>query len=69
MTDARAATPWGAMLRTGCGLGIGPDAFWRMSLKEWRMLTDAPGRIPGMAREDLERLIAAWPDEGSNPDD
>ena len=57
------------MLRTGCGLGIGPDAFWRMSLKEWRMLTDAPGRIPGMAREDLERLIAAWPDEGSNPDD
>ncbi|WP_313447231.1 phage tail assembly chaperone, partial [Brevundimonas sp.] len=23
-------------------MGVAPEAFWRLSLKEWRMLTQAP---------------------------
>jgi uncharacterized phage protein (TIGR02216 family) len=56
-------TPWDAMLRTGLVLGLEPDRFWRLSLKEWRMLTVRPeGRAP-MGRGELERLKETWPDE------
>lgn len=57
-------TPWGEMLRVAARLGVGPEAFWRLSLKEWRMLTEAPpGAIP-MGREGLARLMEDWPDGG-----
>ena len=36
-------TPWGGMLRAAARLGLGPEAFWRLSLREWRMLTERPG--------------------------
>ena len=56
-------TPWDTMLRTALSLGLGPEAFWRLSLKEWRMLTaESRGRQP-MGRGDLEGLREAWPDE------
>jgi uncharacterized phage protein (TIGR02216 family) len=46
----------------GCALGVAPEAFWRLSLQEWRMLTaPAPGGAP-MGRSEFERLMAAWPD-------
>ncbi|WP_428150254.1 phage tail assembly chaperone [Brevundimonas sp.] len=52
------------MLRTGVSLGVEPEAFWRLSLAEWRMLTEvAPGAAP-MGRSEFERLMAAWPDGG-----
>ncbi len=52
------------MLRTALALGVVPAAFWRLSLAEWRMLTEAaPGAAP-MGRSELERLMAAWPDGG-----
>ena len=47
--------------------GIGPEAFWRLSLREWRALTqEEPG--PAMGRTAFERLAAAWPD-GRRADD
>lgn len=50
------------MLRIGAALGVRPEAFWRLSLAEWRMLTEAvPGAAP-LGRGELERLMAAWPD-------
>ncbi|WP_309630016.1 phage tail assembly chaperone [Brevundimonas sp.] len=50
------------MLRTGAALGVQPEAFWRLSLAEWRMLTEAaPGTTP-MGRGELERLMAVWQD-------
>ena len=46
---------WGAMLRTAVRLGIQPEAFWRLSLKEWRMLMD-DGAGAAMTRVELEAL-------------
>jgi uncharacterized phage protein (TIGR02216 family) len=56
-------TPWGEMLRAAALLGVGPEAFWRLSLGEWRMLTERPGGAAPMARADLMRMAEAWPDE------
>lgn len=62
---AATPTPWAEMLRLGLQLGIAPDAFWRLSVREWRMLTDRPDRPggPTMGRETFERLAGDWPDE------
>ncbi|MES2860869.1 MAG: phage tail assembly chaperone [Pseudomonadota bacterium] len=50
------------MLRTAVAIEVPVEAFWRLSLKEWRMLTElAPGVAP-MGRGEFERLMTAWPD-------
>lgn len=56
-------TPWGEMLRTAASLGVGPEAFWRLSLREWRMLTERPASAVPPGRRDFERMVEAWPDE------
>ena len=48
--------------------GVAPEAFWRLSVREWRMLT-APAAAASMSRAALERLAAAWPDESSREAD
>ena len=54
--------PWGEMMRVALRMGVGPEGFWRLSLKEWRMLTEV-GRIASpLGRRDLEAMEAAWPD-------
>ena len=50
------------MLRTAARLGVAPEGFWRLSLREWRMLTAQPGCGAPMGREDLMRMAEAWPD-------
>jgi len=57
-------TPWGGMLQTAARLGVGPEGFWRMSLREWRMLTARPDEAGPPGRMDFERMVAAWPDDG-----
>lgn len=56
-------TPWGEMLRTAARLGVGPEGFWRLSLREWRMLTERPDVGTPLGREDLMRMAEAWPDD------
>lgn len=56
-------TPWDEMMVIAIRFGIGPDVFWRLSLKEWRMLTMRPAGPEPMGRDALERLAEAWPDE------
>ena len=54
---------WPAMLRAALAMGVAPEAFWRLSLKEWRMLTaPAAGEAP-MNRAAFDALAARWPDE------
>ena len=53
---------WGAMLRTAVALGVPPEGFWRLSLTEWRMLTERPAGSVPMGRTDFERMAEAWPD-------
>lgn len=57
-------TPWGEMLRIAAQMGVAPEAFWRLSLKEWRMLTEAPRGAAPMGRTALKRLMEDWPDGG-----
>lgn len=56
-------TPWGPMLRVAARAGAPPADFWRLSLKEWRLLTEGPTGGEPMARQDLERMAEAWPDD------
>nr|WP_081836278.1 phage tail assembly chaperone [Brevundimonas sp. EAKA] len=52
------------MLRAAMRMGIAPEAFWRMSLKEWRMLTEGPRGAAPMGRAGLTKLMEDWPDDG-----
>lgn len=54
---------WGEMLRLAIRLGVAPDAFWDLSLREWRWLTETPSSGMPLARPELENLMEAWPDD------
>ena len=58
--------PWGAMLRAALAAGIAPEAFWRLSLREWRWLA---GGGDAMSRGRLAVLMGAYPDSlpGAHP--
>lgn len=51
------------MLRDAARAGVTPAAFWRLSLKEWRLLTEAPGPGLPLARREFEQMAEAWPDD------
>jgi len=53
---------WDAALRLAVSLRIPPEAFWRLSLREWRALTATPA-APVLTRPTLDALIARFPDE------
>jgi len=53
-------TPWPAMLRLAVSLNIGPEAFWRLSLKEWRVLVG--GGDAALTRAGLDALLREHPD-------
>lgn len=57
---------WAAPLRLALRLGVPPDVFWRLSLVEWRALTETPP-TPALSRADLSALIARYPDEETPP--
>lgn len=61
MSEAR--FDWPALMRAGLqGLGLTPEAFWRLTPAELAlMLGDAPGQVP-MGRAQLEALAARFPD-------
>lgn len=59
-----ASIPWAEMLRLGLRMGLAPEVFWRLSLKEWRMLTEASVGAAPMGRAGLARLMEDWPDGG-----
>jgi len=54
---------WRAALRLAAlRLNLPPHAFWRLSLAEWRALTEVPA-APVLGRDALAALIARFPDE------
>jgi uncharacterized phage protein (TIGR02216 family) len=54
---------WGAMLRAAVAMGLSPEAFWRLSLKEWRMLTAVSSGAVPLGRRELDEMMRAWPDD------
>ncbi len=57
--------PWAEMMQAAVRMGISPDGFWRLSLKEWRMLTVEVGGAVPMGRQDFQRMVEQWPDSPS----
>ena len=55
-------TPWGEMMQAAARMGVAPAGFWRLSLKEWRMLTQTPRGSAPLGRQGLARLMEDWPD-------
>ena len=55
---------WGAMLRAGLAMGLAPEVFWRLSLRDWRMLTETSRGAAPLSRAEFERMREAWPDDG-----
>jgi len=53
---------WVEPLRLAARLGVAPEAFWRLSLREWQALTEVPPP-PVPSRAALAALIARYPDE------
>ncbi len=52
--------PWSEMLRAAMAAGVGAEAFWRLSLREWRWIASAGA---GQGRGVLEGMMAQFPDE------
>ncbi|WP_277750068.1 rcc01693 family protein [Falsirhodobacter deserti] len=61
---------WAGLMRAGLhGLGLHPDAFWRLTPNELRMMLGAEQAAP-LSRARLEELARAFPDvkgEGGEP--
>lgn len=56
---------WPGLLRLAAlRFGLAPEAFWRLSLAEWRALT-AEAAGPVLTRVDFETLARRYPDKSS----
>jgi uncharacterized phage protein (TIGR02216 family) len=56
-------TDWAALFRHGVlGLGLAPEAFWRLSWREWQMLNVAQ-EMAVLSRQALDDLMREFPDE------
>ncbi len=54
---------WAGLMRAGLqGLGLTPDAFWRLSPIELRIMLGADSALPPLTRDRLAELAAAFPD-------
>ena len=62
--EAKSDDVWGLMLRQALAMGILPEVFWRLSLREWRMLTASAGGGDGLPRGVLDEMMERWPDGG-----
>jgi uncharacterized phage protein (TIGR02216 family) len=55
-------TPWPEMIVAAQRMGLAPAQFWRLSLKEWRVLV-APAGGPALTREAFSALARRYPDQ------
>jgi len=55
------ATPWRALMALALTMGIAPNAFWRLSLREWRAL--ARPQTDRLPRAGLNTLMQQFPDD------
>lgn len=56
-------TPWAAWLRAAFAFGVLPEAFWRLSVREWRAL--AAREAAAFDRASFETLAAQFPDKSA----
>ena len=59
---------WPGLMRAGLmGLGLSPEAFWRLTPIELKIMLGADRTNPSLSRARLEELAAAFPDVKSSP--
>lgn len=57
------AIDWPGLMRAGLvGLGLAPEAFWRLTPAELRLMLGVDRAAPPLTRARLEELAAAFPD-------
>ena len=62
---ARSGIDWPGLMRAGLsGLGLSPDAFWRLTPVELKIMLGADRGKPALTRARLDELAAAFPDAG-----
>jgi uncharacterized phage protein (TIGR02216 family) len=55
---------WPGLLRLAVReMGLTPEAFWRLSLAEWRALTIMPDAELALPRARFDALCTLYPDE------
>jgi hypothetical protein len=55
-------TPWPLWIAGAAAeFGVAPEAFWRLSLREWRALNAAPAVHP-MTKHEFAALASRYPD-------
>lgn len=54
--------PWAEMMRAALAAGIPIDAFWHLSLREWRWLAGGAGD-GGLGAKALQTMMAEFPDK------
>jgi len=61
---------WPGLMRAGLhGLRLTPEAFWRLTPAELRMMLGSAAGDGPLDRSGLERLLAAFPDVKRGEDD
>ena len=64
-----AAIDWPGLMRVGLqGLGLTPEAFWRLTPVELRMMLGTESAAPPLTRSRLAELAAAFPDARKGQD-
>lgn len=62
-------TDWALMMRLGLGaLRLPPEVFWSMTPVEFSRALEGAGLVgagPSMGRQDLDALMARYPDRGT----
>ena len=59
MSGQRDRIPWAGLLAAALRMGLAPEAFWRTSQAEWRLLTSAQRAGDTMGRPEFEALVGA----------
>ncbi len=55
---------WPGLMRLGLGgLGLSPEAFWRLTPRELLVMIGEPTGAEPMARTRLDELVRAFPDK------
>lgn len=61
---------WPGLMRAGMqGLGLAPEAFWRLTPMELRVMLGVEPMLPPLTRARLEELARRYPDRKGLKDD
>ena len=66
----RGGIDWAGLMRAGLGtLGLAPDAFWRLTPVELRIMLGVDAAASPLTRARLDELARAFPDRQRERDD